>query len=286
MAEKILGRPVVYRDKLLAVKALVEGRRDWLVRRSAEDQVELWRKLKLDMIPCGLNVSKRYMRPRQVSEDEFLWIDEVTGFQRRVRFIPETGMMSEVDSSIARGGLDALETYVRCLEEDEVEVGEDMFERLRYVVKQVGNELLVAGGADCTFPVLQSWMHVFLKAIYLKPDLVRRLIREAKRRAIEYAKAQIDAEAEVIIGGADWAYKHGPFMSPMLFREFVMPALKELVDTRHKRGALYIKHTDGNVMPLMDMIVECCVDGFHAIELQAGMDIEVLKRLYGDKFVS
>jgi uroporphyrinogen decarboxylase len=48
-------------------------------------------------------------------------------------------------------------------------------------------------------------------------------------------------------------------------------------------GAKYIKHSDGNLWPLLDMIVNAGIDGLHPIDPNAGMNIYEVKERYGDR---
>jgi uroporphyrinogen decarboxylase len=115
------------------------------------------------------------------------------------------------------------------------------------------------------------------------PDLVKRLARiitDYKKRIAERA---IDEGADVILTGDDYAYKTAPIMSPKLFREFVLPYLQEMVDLAKRRNVPFIKHTDGNLMPILDMIIDTGIDALDPIEPMAGMDIGWLKEQYGDK---
>ncbi|HIQ96408.1 MAG TPA: LacI family DNA-binding transcriptional regulator [Candidatus Limivivens merdigallinarum] len=41
--------------------------------------------------------------------------------------------------------------------------------------------------------------------------------------------------------------------------------------------------TDGNVMPILDLIVDCKPDAIHSLDPQSGVDLAEVKRLYGDK---
>jgi uroporphyrinogen decarboxylase len=59
--------------------------------------------------------------------------------------------------------------------------------------------------------------------------------------------------------------------------------LKEAVDSFHKRGVFVLVRSDGNILPLMDMIVEAGVDGVHSLEPAAGIDIKLVKEKWGDK---
>lgn len=82
---------------------------------------------------------------------------------------------------------------------------------------------------------------------------------------------------------SDYCLNTGPFMSPRQFAKFVTPYLKQTIDAYRELGLYTIKHTDGNIMPIIDQLVACGPDALHSIDPQAGVDIAEVKRLYGDK---
>jgi len=82
---------------------------------------------------------------------------------------------------------------------------------------------------------------------------------------------------------ADYCLNAGPFMSPTQFGEFVTPYLKQLVAGYREQGYYAIKHTDGNIMPILDQIAESQPHALHSLDPQGGMDMAVVKRLYGDR---
>ena len=88
---------------------------------------------------------------------------------------------------------------------------------------------------------------------------------------------------EIILETADIAFTNGPMVAPKHQSRFVFPALKEIVDYCHSRGIPCLKHTDGNIWALMDLIVEAGFDGIHPIDPVAGMDIGEAKDKYGEK---
>ena len=96
-------------------------------------------------------------------------------------------------------------------------------------------------------------------------------------------KQFIEEEVEVLFIFEDYAYRHYPFLLPRLWRRFVFPRLKEAVDAFHKGGTFVLVHSDGNILPLMDMIVEAGPDGVHPLEPAAGIDIKMVKEKWGDK---
>jgi uroporphyrinogen decarboxylase len=72
-------------------------------------------------------------------------------------------------------------------------------------------------------------------------------------------------------------------MSPRHFREFILPGLARCVDAAHAAGAYVVKHSDGNIMQVLDMIVETGIDALNPLEPAAGMDIGLLKERYGKR---
>ena len=74
-----------------------------------------------------------------------------------------------------------------------------------------------------------------------------------------------------------------PFLSPKMFAEFIAPYLHCTISSHQQNGAYVIKHTDGDIMPILDQIVACSPDALHSIDPTAGMDMAVVKKLIGDK---
>ena len=82
---------------------------------------------------------------------------------------------------------------------------------------------------------------------------------------------------------ADYCLNTGPFLSPSQFSEFVTPYLARLIQGQRDMGFYVIKHTDGNIMPILDQLVQCNPHALHSIDPQAGVDIAEVKRLYGER---
>ncbi|MBM3892615.1 MAG: hypothetical protein FJ388_26145, partial [Verrucomicrobia bacterium] len=115
------------------------------------------------------------------------------------------------------------------------------------------------------------------------PGLVHELSEMILDYKVRLMQQAIDAGADAIVSGDDYAARKGPLMSPRHFREFVLPYLARSVAAAHAKGVPYIKHTDGNLWSILDMIVEAGIDALDPIEPIAGMDIGEVKRRYGDR---
>ncbi|MCX8053026.1 MAG: uroporphyrinogen decarboxylase family protein [Armatimonadetes bacterium] len=82
---------------------------------------------------------------------------------------------------------------------------------------------------------------------------------------------------------SDYCLNTGPFLSPAQFSEFVTPYLARLIQGQRDMGFYTIKHTDGNIMPIIDQLVQANPHALHSLDPQAGVDIAEVKRLYGDR---
>jgi len=82
---------------------------------------------------------------------------------------------------------------------------------------------------------------------------------------------------------ADYCFNSGPFLSPGQFSEFVAPYLADLVQGYRDLGFYVIKHTDGNIMPILDQLLQARPHALHSLDPQAGVDIAEVKRLCGDR---
>lgn len=80
---------------------------------------------------------------------------------------------------------------------------------------------------------------------------------------------------------ADYCFNTGPFLSPRLFGELVTPYLARLTQAYRDLGFYVIKHTDGNIMPILDQLAQTRPHALHSIDPQAGVDIAEVKRRYG-----
>ena len=80
---------------------------------------------------------------------------------------------------------------------------------------------------------------------------------------------------------SDYCFNTGPFLSPGQFGEFVTPFLADLIRGYRDLGFYSIKHTDGNIMPILDQLVQTRPHALHSLDPQGGVDIAEIKRLYG-----
>jgi uroporphyrinogen decarboxylase len=103
---------------------------------------------------------------------------------------------------------------------------------------------------------------------------------ETIRRAVETLKDRID----VVFWWEDMAERHGPCVSPKLYREFFLPHYKRVTSYLAKNKIdRILMDSDGNINPILDLIVEAGISGLWPLEVNAGMDAVAIRKRYGNK---
>lgn len=116
------------------------------------------------------------------------------------------------------------------------------------------------------------------------PDEVHKEADERINRMLK--RAEYFAGSGLVDGFAlcsDYCFNTNPFLSPAMFEEFIMPYLTKEIKSYRDMGYYTIKHTDGNIMPILNQLVEANPHALHSLDPQGGVDIAEVKRLVGDK---
>jgi uroporphyrinogen decarboxylase len=126
-------------------------------------------------------------------------------------------------------------------------------------------------------------MENLLVAIIAEPELVRGLVEMSVTINLALAKEVAARGVKIIYTGDDYAYNKTTLMSPRHFREYFYPGLKRVVQGFKELGLYVIKHTDGNIWPIMDMIIDSGIDCLDPIDPLGGMDVGEVKAKYGQR---
>ncbi|MEM2154168.1 MAG: uroporphyrinogen decarboxylase family protein [Nitrososphaeria archaeon] len=127
----------------------------------------------------------------------------------------------------------------------------------------------------------------FLTTYYKDPELIKDMLEhweyftiEAIKNSVETLKDRID----LVFWWEDLAEKNGPCISPKLYRDFLLPHYKNVIGFLNKNKIHRIlMDSDGNLYPLLDLIIEAGITGLWPLEVNAGMDAITVKKKYGDK---
>jgi [methyl-Co(III) methanol-specific corrinoid protein]:coenzyme M methyltransferase len=117
-----------------------------------------------------------------------------------------------------------------------------------------------------------------LKMLIRQRDAVVKALDLCVKANTEYAKALIDAGAEVIVPCDPTASPE--VISPRDFATLIKPRLKELADVIRKKGAVGVLHICGRAQRIVKDMAET---GFHALSVEEKVNIKEAKAMIGPK---
>ena len=160
------------------------------------------------------------------------------------------------------------------------------YEHLQQLVKRFkGQRAIVVGVTDIFALGRENFLGDinYFRAMVKEPELIDRANEIILDYQLRYMKNCIEVGVDVFWINGDWAMTEKPMVSRQFTERFLGPPLKKLVDFSHDHGVPCIKHTDGNIWPIYDVIIDTGIDGLHPIDPMAGMDIGEAKEKFGDK---
>ena len=154
----------------------------------------------------------------------------------------------------------------------------------REIKRMVGDRRMIGYHGDGTFSIPDgNDMYAFAYAVADAPEALHAQAEQMMRDAIERNKRLAESGVEVLFLCCDYCYNAGPFISPTMFGELIQPYLARIIEEARREGLYTIKHTDGNIMPILDQLVACKPHALHSLDPMAGVDMREIKALVGDK---
>jgi uroporphyrinogen decarboxylase len=165
---------------------------------------------------------------------------------------------------------------------------EETIRLVELIREKSGDRYFIMRHGDATFSIPDgTHMQEFSYRIADDPEGLKAeataMVDDAIRRSEIYAKrippgnGGLDGYALC----ADYCFNTGPFLSPRMFAEYITPYLARLTQAYRDMGFYVIKHTDGNIMPIVDQLIQTHPHALHSIDPQAGVDIAEIKHRYG-----
>lgn len=126
----------------------------------------------------------------------------------------------------------------------------DRVKALALFKKQVGREKFIEGWVEgpCAEGADLRGINTLLLDFLDDPVFVRDLFALVLENALRFAKAQVEAGADIIGVGDAVA----SLVGPMIYEEFVWPFEKQLVDGLHALGTRVRLHICGNTRPILE----------------------------------
>jgi uroporphyrinogen decarboxylase len=129
---------------------------------------------------------------------------------------------------------------------------------------------------------LRGSMEALLMDYVLAPELAHGLARLVTDYCLQVVETAFAKGADFIACEGDLAFNPGPLMSPDHYDEFIGPYHQEICAVVHRCGGKIVKHSDGNLTPLVPHLLEAGFDGIHPIQPQC-MDIGEIKARFGSR---
>ncbi|MBP7963559.1 MAG: DUF2442 domain-containing protein [Caldilineaceae bacterium] len=135
-------------------------------------------------------------------------------------------------------------------------------------------------------PFTASYMAMGFERFFLRlstdMDFVQQLLDARTDWCIAMYQKAISLGAEVVVLGDDAAHGGGPMISPRMWRQFILPHHRRIVEAL---DVPVIWHSDGDMTRLLPSAIEAGFVGVHGLDVLAGMDLAKIKREYGQDLV-
>ena len=282
--EKVIGRPTYVRNKVKSQIAFWEGRRDEVVESYRKDTVEFYQKI--DVVDLITYKEAPLVPPKNYEPDPPQKIGEGLWRDREGRIYKLSEISNEivcVEDPTQWNKEYTVEMFKEPIED--VAPDPSIFEAWDYVMEHLGKDRYIAGySGGIVAMVLLGGMERGLMEYIEHPEVVRAATRRAVKEQNQKDSYYIRSGQDGIFFEQDLGGTNGPLMSPTMFREFCLPAMKERIAHMKSFGDYQIIfHCCGNTWDLLDMFVEAGVQCYQSLQTNAGMEIGRLKAAYGDK---
>ena len=130
------------------------------------------------------------------------------------------------------------------------------------------------------FPtILSMGFENFSVAIYENRSFVEEVLDRYVDWMVVVAERMCRLDFDVFVTTDDMAFNTAPFFSPEVFHDLVLPRYRKVAE---KITLPWIIHSDGNILPFLDDMMDLGIAGLHPIE-KGAMDIKDMKQRYGDR---
>lgn len=116
------------------------------------------------------------------------------------------------------------------------------------------------------------------------PDFVKELFNTIADYNIAQVKKALEYDIDAVYFGDDWGQQHGLQMGPVIWREFIKPALKRMYGAAKDAGKFVMIHSCGDVDELFDDLIEIGLNCFNPFQPEV-MDVEAMLNQYRGRLV-
>jgi uroporphyrinogen decarboxylase len=233
---------------------------------SLKEEVEFWLSAGYDYVPLwGINIT-----PRKV---EFISSHKTTYKEE----MQERGFVDE-----NRGVITNFEEFEKYPWPEIEDSNFIMFEEIKkYLPKDIKVIGILNGIFECVSQAMG--LQTFCYSLVDQPELVEKMFEKIGNLQLQILKKMVQFDFLGAIWIADdIAYKTSTIISPENLRKYVFCWYKKFSDLAKSKGLPVLFHSDGNLLSVIDDLIDAGISALHPIEPTA-MDIKYLKEKYKKK---
>lgn len=150
-----------------------------------------------------------------------------------------------------------------------------------------GFAVMASGASVFQHPTFLRRLEVLLMDMATQPEMAHWLMDRFTDFYVGFFDRMLTAAGgriDILRAADDLGTQHGLLFSPDMFRTFIKPRLKKLVDMAHSHGVKFMFHSCGAIRPFIEDLIEIGIDILDPLQAAAaGMEPEGLKEDYGDR---
>jgi len=235
------------------------------------------------VVPCGGNTGIRGGFKRQVLEETHEYLIERDELGRTIKLIKATGTLPlPLDFPVKN--MDDWQRIKSCytFHPDRID-----WKAVQSAKQQQAQGALVVANIPGGFDTIRELMgdEQACLAYYADPELIHDILATL----LETARQVLGRITEVLTIDQlsvheDLAGKSGPLIGPNQIETFIKAYFRPIWELVSARGTrIFDMDSDGNINPIIDVLLECGLNSMHPFEPAAGMDIVTLRQKYGSR---
>ena len=156
------------------------------------------------------------------------------------------------------------------------------------LIEQHQDKMVLTGMWACFFHIVADFfgMENYFMKMYDNPmivDAVTERVVDFFVEANDLFFEGLGDRADAVFFGNDFGTQLDLFLSPALFRRFVLPSLKRIIATGKKYGKIVVLHSCGSIYRVIPDLIDSGVDVLHPLQACAvGMSADDLKQYRND----
>jgi uroporphyrinogen decarboxylase len=164
------------------------------------------------------------------------------------------------------------------------DIGKDRVDDVKKAVELANGEIAVFAGIQG--PLRSAWFLMGFENICYTLADDPECLADLFQKSVDFFEKILEQLAGTGIDGIviseDMGFSTSAFFSAEIFRKYLFPYQKKLMEAVKKHGMPAILHSDGNLNQIIDDLIAMGYDAYHPFERKAEMDIFAIRGKYPD----